>query len=83
LVWGVSNREEGWVHKLDFEPGTSQAKYIYRLKKELGNGSSKELIENNRLGFYRLNLRLENIQIDKTKLMQNPDTEIRNWTEKL
>lgn len=76
LAWAVFKKEGGWIHKLDLEEGENQGKYIYRLKKELSLTDGK-LIENNRIGSYRLNLKKEKIQINKTVLDTSEDYEIR------
>jgi len=76
LAWAVFKKEVGWIHKLDLEEGENQGKYIYRLKKELSLSDGK-LIENNRIGCYRLNLKKEKIQINKKVLETSEDYEIR------
>ncbi len=76
LAWAVFKKEGGWIHKLDLEEGENQGKYIYRLKKELSLTDGK-LIENNRIGCYRLNLKKEKIQINKKVLETSEDYEIR------
>ncbi|MCI0531359.1 MAG: hypothetical protein L0Y74_05370, partial [candidate division Zixibacteria bacterium] len=60
------NSEDGWVHKEDLEPGFNQARYLHRLKRQLLPylPSGFDLIENNRLGSYRLNLKKENIALN-------------------
>ncbi|MCJ7507463.1 MAG: DEAD/DEAH box helicase [candidate division Zixibacteria bacterium] len=83
LVWGIFKREGGWVHKFEFEPGINQAKYIYRLRNELKQDKIDELIENNRLGYYRLNVRPNEIEIDKSRLLQNADAEVKKWAGEL
>lgn len=76
LAWADFKKEGGWIHKLDLEEGENQGKYIYRLKKELSLSDGK-LIENNRIGCYRLTLKKEKIQINKKVLETSEDYEIR------
>jgi len=76
LAWAVFKKEDGWIHKLDLEEGDNQGKYIYRLKKEL-SPSETSLIENNRIGSYRLNLKKEKIQLNKEMLENFQDYEIK------
>ena len=76
LVWAVFKKEDGWIHKLDLEDGDNQGKYIYRLKKEL-SPSEMALIENNRIGSYRLNLKKDKIQLNKEILENFQDYEIK------
>ncbi len=86
LVGAVYTQSEGWIHKLDLDEGDNQAKYIYRLRKELklsaGGGSAfggkaGDLIENNGAGSYRLNLKKEEIRVNKESLMIKEDEEIK------
>jgi len=79
LAWAVFTKDGGWLHKLDLEPGDNQAKYIYRLKKELSIFSEnwKYHIENNRLGCYRLTIPKNRIEFNLENLSSNPDAEIR------
>ncbi|HEX9912720.1 MAG TPA: hypothetical protein VGB01_05665, partial [candidate division Zixibacteria bacterium] len=76
LAWAVFKKEDGWIHKLDLEEGDNQGKYIYRLKKEL-SPSEMTLIENNRIGSYRLNLKKEKIQLNKEMLENFQDYDIK------
>jgi hypothetical protein len=82
LAWAVFNKEGGWIHKLDLEEGENQGKYIYRLKKELSLSNGK-LIENNRIGCYRLNLKKEKIQLNKKLLENFEDYEIKKLLEEM
>ncbi|MDH4222192.1 MAG: helicase-related protein, partial [candidate division Zixibacteria bacterium] len=82
LVWAIYNKEGGWIHKLDLEEGENQGKYIYRLKKELSD-SEKLLIENNRVGCYRLNLKKEQIQLNLKALENFQDFEIEQLLNEL
>jgi len=67
LIQAVHTKPEGWIHKLDLEEGDNQAKYIYRLRKELSLKAG-EMLENNGAGSYRLNLRKEEIRVNKESL---------------
>jgi len=52
-------------------------------EKKLGKIRADELIDSNRLGFYRLNTSPRDVQIDKSILSQNPEAEVRKWIEEL
>ncbi|MDP3024491.1 MAG: DEAD/DEAH box helicase [candidate division Zixibacteria bacterium] len=80
LAWAAFKKEGGWIHKLDLEEGENQGKYIYRLKKELSLADGK-LIENNRIGCYRLNLKKEKIQVNKKVLENFEDYEIKELSK--
>ncbi len=82
LAWAVFKKEGGWIHKLDLEEGENQGKYIYRLKKEL-SGSGELLIENNRVGCYRLNLKKEQIHLNLKTLENFQDFEIEQLLDEL
>jgi helicase len=82
LACSVFKKEGGWIHKLDLEEGENQGKYIYRLKKELSLSDGK-LIENNRIGYYRLNLKKEKIQLNKKLLENFEDYEIRELSKEI
>ena len=81
LAWSRANNpaSSGWVYKEDIEVGFNQARYLYRMKNEVnaGLGYNWPLIENNRLGYYRLNADPEKIRINVANLQNNPDHEIR------
>ena len=81
LAWSRANNPaaSGWVYKEDIEVGFNQARYLYRMKNEVnaGLGYNWPLIENNRLGYYRLNADPEKIRINVVNLQNNPDYEIR------
>jgi helicase len=82
LAWAVFKKEGGWIHKLDLEEGENQGKYIYRLKKELSLTDGK-LIENNRIGCYRLNLKKEKIQLNRKLLENFEDYEIKELSKEI
>ena len=82
LAWAAFKKEGGWIHKLDLEEGENQGKYIYRLKKELSLSDGK-LIENNRIGCYRLNLKKEKIHLNKNVLDNFEDYEIKKLLEEM
>jgi helicase len=79
LAWAVFKKDGGWLHKLDLEEGDNQAKYIYRLRKELNaiSEESKALILNNRLGSYRLNIPKDKIEFNLRNLRLYADAEIK------
>ncbi len=82
LIGAVYAKPEGWLHKLDLDDGDNQAKYIYRLRKEL-KLKAGQVIENNGAGSYRLNLKKEEIGVNKENLMLKEDEEIKRLVEKL
>ena len=75
LAWarmhpGIINYLDGWIHKTDIAPGDNQARYIYRLRKELGQ---KDLIENDRAGYYRLT---DEVSFNEETLREHPDNAV-------
>ena len=79
LAWSRINRDSGWIYKEDIEIGFNQARYLYRMKGELTTGLniSWPIIENNRLGYYRLNVDPARININIDNLKNHPDYEVR------
>ena len=79
LAWSRVNCEPGWVYKEDLEAGFNQARYLYRMKNEIisGYNSSWEIVENNRLGYYRLSLDPSKIRFNLDNLGRHPDYEVR------
>jgi helicase len=73
----------GWLHKEDLEPGFNQARYIYNLKKELGLGKDQAVLENNREGYYRLNIMPEDIVLNSENLRSIQDYELKCLAEQL
>ena len=80
LAWSRMKRESGWVYKEDIEVGFNQARYLYRMKNEINADLNSQwpIIENNRLGYYRLSIDPEKIQIHTRNLQDHPDYEIRS-----
>jgi helicase len=78
LTWAAFKNEDGWIHKNDLEPGDNQTRYLYRLRKELqpALGPGQYIMENNRLGSYRLTIPKHKITVSPSALMKNPDAEI-------
>jgi len=72
----------GWIHKEHLEPGFNQARYIYNLKKELGLDKNQGVLENNRGGYYRLNLNPEEIRFNLENLKGIQDYELSSIVEK-
>jgi hypothetical protein len=68
----------GWLHKEQLEPGFNQARYIYNLKRELGLARDRQLLQNNRSGYYRLNLNPEQISFNLDNLGRLQDYEIKS-----
>jgi len=80
LAWSRLHRDSGWVYKEDLELGFNQARYLYRMKNEIKDGMATPwaVIENNRLGYYRLNVDPGCISINVEKLREHPDFELRS-----
>lgn len=85
MAWAIFKNEDGWIHKNDFEPGENQTRYLHRLKKQILPflESDQTLMENNRLGGYRLCIPKDRIRINAPALIRNPDTEIKSMAEQL
>jgi predicted thioesterase len=70
LVRALHRKEGGWINKFDLERGDNQSRYLWRLKKALEpyfpEGSL--IIDNNRMGGYRLNIKLKDILISEELL---------------
>jgi len=81
LAWWRANNPaaSGWVYKEDIEVGYNQARYLYRMKNEIGDALDFDwpAVENNRLGYYRLNVAPEKVRINLANLQNHPDYEIR------
>ncbi len=78
-------KPEGWMSKEEIEPGFNQAKNIYRVKQELKRFATglENMIENNKSGFYRLNLKPEQIKIDVESMEAYSDFELAELTKRL
>jgi len=76
---------DGWLDKEQLEPGFNQARYLYNLKKELGNSAlnGQELIENDRRGGYRLSLPSDEIAFDLPSLSRLDDFEIAELSRRI
>ena len=76
---------DGWIYKDDIETGFNQARYLYRLKQEMNRdgGIPWGIFENNRLGYYRLDLEPSRIRINLENLKNHPDFELRALAERL
>ena len=83
LAWSRINRDAGWVYKEDIEVGFNQARYLYRMKNEINAAFRSEwpVVENNRLGYYRLQLDPARIRLNVDNLVQHPDYEVRSLFE--
>jgi len=79
LAWSRLGGESGWIYKDDIESGFNQARYLYRMKSEIngGLGFLWPILENNRLGYYRLNADPARIRINFGNLRQHDDFELR------
>ncbi|MCH9030752.1 MAG: DEAD/DEAH box helicase [candidate division Zixibacteria bacterium] len=77
-------RPDGWLYKDDIEAGFNQARYLYRMRREITAGlpgSEWPVYENNRLGYYRLALDPSALEVDFERLLQSADYEIRQAAE--
>ncbi len=80
LAWARRFSQSGWLYKEDLEVGFNQARYLYRMKTEIGSQLRNRwsMVENNRLGYYRLNVDPSAIRINIEQLREHPDWEIRS-----
>jgi hypothetical protein len=85
LTWATFRNEDGWIHKDDLEPGDNQTRYVYRLRKQIKPSldPSQFMIENNRLGSYRLSVPKHKITVNPSTLGKNPDAEIKDMARQL
>jgi len=85
LAWSRLTKDSGWLYKEDLEHGFNQARYLYRLRQEIGRDFLPEwpLYENNRSGYYRLAAERERIRVNLSALKDNPDFEIRQMVSDL
>lgn len=76
---------DGWLSKEEMEPGFNQAKNIYRVKQELKRFATglEDRIENNKSGFYRINLLPGQIRIDFDSMKAFSDMELAELTKRL
>ena len=83
LAWSRVNDATGWMYKEDIEVGFNQARYLYRMKNEISAGfrSAWPVIENNRLGYYRLQIDPGKIRLNIDNLKAHPDYELRSLFE--
>jgi helicase len=81
LAWARLNSANsgGWLYKEDIEVGFNQARYLYRMKNEIASAlnSPWPVFENNRLGYYRLDIDPSKIRINFDNLKAHPDYELR------
>ncbi len=80
LAWSRLHQNSGWVFKEDLEVGFNQARYLYRMKGEVNAGINFpwSVVENNRLGYYRLSIDPARISIKMENLKNHPDYELRS-----
>lgn len=83
LAWWRLKGEGGWLYKEDIEAGFNQARYLYRMKNEIGAAIAGDwpVFENNRLGYYRLKMRPDQIRVNLDNLRNHPDYEVRQLVE--
>ena len=80
LAWSRLNDRNGWLYKEDIEIGFNQARYLYRMKNEISAAfdSGWSIVENNRLGYYRLRVDPDKIRVNQESLRNHPDWEVRS-----
>jgi helicase len=85
LARAAFKNREGWIHKNDFEPGENQTRYLHRLKNQMLPylEPGQILMENNRLGSYRLGIPKAQIRINLAVLGGSPDAEIAGIAQEL
>ncbi len=79
LVCARLAQADGWIYKDDIEIGFNQARYLYRMRREIAAqlpSYSWSVYENNRLGYYRLALDSAAISVNREALVNSPDYEI-------
>nr|MBN2278884.1 DEAD/DEAH box helicase [candidate division Zixibacteria bacterium] len=75
---------DGWIYKDDIEIGFNQARYLYRLKQEMkAGGVGWGIFENNRLGYYRLDLDPGRVKLNLHNLKSHSDYELRQIAQDL
>jgi helicase len=79
LAWSRLKDSSGWIFKEDIEIGFNQARYLYRMKNEISAGFKSDwpVVENNRLGYYRLHIDPDKIRLNFDNLKSHPDYELR------
>jgi replicative superfamily II helicase len=79
LVWSRLTKDNGWLYKEDLERGFNQARYLYRLRQEIGRDFLPDwpLYENNRSGYYRLAAECQGLKVDVDAIREIPDYEIQ------
>lgn len=85
LVWSRLTKDNGWVYKEELEQGYNQARYLYRLRQEIGRDFLPQwpLYENNRSGYYRLVADRRRIKVNLDALREIPDYEIQRMAAEL
>ncbi|MDD4052697.1 MAG: DEAD/DEAH box helicase [candidate division Zixibacteria bacterium] len=85
LVWSRLTKDTGWVYKDELEQGYNQARYLYRLRQEIGRDFLPQwpLYENNRSGYYRLVADRGQIKVNLDALKEIPDYEIQRMVADL
>ncbi len=85
LAWSRLTKDNGWVFKDELEQGFNQARYLYRLRQEIGRDFLPDwpLYENNRSGYYRLAAPRERITVNVEALREIPDYEIQRMATEI
>ncbi|MCH7879024.1 MAG: hypothetical protein IH914_06910 [candidate division Zixibacteria bacterium] len=86
LACARSTTPEGWLYKDEIEQGFNQARYLYRMRREIEAalpGYNWPVYENNRLGYYRLRLDPQALEIDIERIAASHDYEVAALAETL
>jgi hypothetical protein len=85
LVWSRLTKDNGWLYKEDLEKGLNQARYLYRLRQEIGRDFLPDwpLYENNRSGYYRLAADRDRLRVNVEALQEFPDYEVQEMAREL
>ncbi len=84
LVFARLMGGDGWIYKDDIEVGFNQARYLYRLRQEMKSGGfAWPIFENNRLGYYRLDMDPGKIRLNFDNLRNHPDYQLRKVVDEL
>lgn len=83
LAWARCHCPAGWIYSTDIETGDNQTRYLHRMKNEVIKQTSHKwpVIENNRLGYYRLCVSSSAIHFNLPELKKHPDFQVRMVVE--
>jgi len=80
LLANARGKNEGWIHKQDIELGDNQPRYLYRMKEEISKiiGKDWKVIENDKNGYYRLDINPNIISFNIPMLKKHYHYNIKN-----